>query len=104
MTTLGPRVAGPDRFYDSAPLKPPVLAGDARIRSVHWRHELPPGRKLIAQLCTSRRCIGLDGSRGTSDALAGEPADVPLWFRFRLPAGERTPVQVGAIQLLVDYQ
>ena len=103
-TADGPRVAGAGRFYASAPLQAPAMAAGAAIRSVRWRVALPPGRTLAAELCVDRRCVPVKGSRGASDALAGEPADTPLEFRFRLPRGESTAVQVGAIQLLVDYR
>jgi flagellar protein FlhE len=100
----GPRIAGPDRIYASAPLMPPILAAGARIRSVRWRYALPPGRVPMVRLCVDRHCVPLGAARGSSDALAGWPADAPLDFRFHLPPGARTPVQVGAIQLLVDYR
>jgi flagellar protein FlhE len=103
-TVDGPRVAGAGRDYVSAPLTAPAMAADAKIRSIRWRVALPPGRTVAAELCTDRRCAPVKDVRGASDALAGEPADAPLQFRFRLPPGQRTPVQVGAIQLLVDYR
>ena len=100
----GPRVAGPGRNYASAPLPGPAIAAGATIRRVRWRFALPPGRTLAAELCADRRCVPVKGASGASEALAGQPADAPLQFRFRLPPGERAPVQVGAIQLLVDYR
>lgn len=104
-TLRGPRVAGPDRSYASAPFTPPAIATDARVRRVHWRYALlPPGRELAAELCADRHCVPVAGHRGSSEALAGAAAAAPLEFRFRLPAGERRPVQVGAIELSVDYQ
>lgn len=103
-TVDGPRVAGAGRIYLSAPLTAPAVAAGAEIRSVRWRFALPPGRTLAAELCVDRRCVPVKGARGASEALAGQPAAAPLQFRFRLPPGQRTPVQVGAIQLLVDYR
>ncbi len=103
-TVDGPRVAGAGRIYLSAPLTAPAVATGAEIRSVRWRFALPPGRTLAAELCVDRRCVPVKGARGASEALAGQPAAAPLQFRFRLPPGQRTPVQVGAIQLLVDYR
>jgi len=103
-TVDGPRVAGAGRDYISAPLTGPAIATGAAIRSIRWRFALPPGRTLVAELCADRRCVPVTGARGASEALAGQPADAPLQFRFRLPPGERAPVQVGAIQLLVDYR
>ena len=100
----GPRVAGAGRNYISAPLTGPVVAAGSAIRNVRWRFVLPPGHTLAAELCTDRRCVPVKGARGVSDALAGEPADAPLEFRFCLPPGQRAPVQVGAIQLMVDYR
>ena len=100
----GPRVAGAGRNYISAPLTGPVVAAGSAIRNVRWRFVLPPGHTLAAELCTDRRCVPVKGARGVSDALAGESADAPLEFRFRLPPGQRAPVQVGAIQLMVDYR
>lgn len=97
-------MAGAGRTYASAPLVAPAVAAGAAIRSVRWRFALPPGHTLAAELCVAGRCVPVKGSRGASDALGGQPADAPLQFRFRLPPGERTPVQVGAIQLLVDYR
>lgn len=103
-TVEGPRIAGPDRIYASAPLKPPAQAAGAHIRRLHWRYAVPADRRPIAELCMGRQCVPLNGNRGASDALAGRPADAPLVFRFRLSPGERRPLQVGAIQLLVDYR
>lgn len=103
-TVDGPRVAGAGRIYLSAPLTAPAVAAGAKIRSVRWRFALPPGRTLAAELCVDRRCVPVKGARGASEALAGQPAAAPLQFRFRLPPGQRTPMQVGAIQLLVDYR
>ena len=103
-TVDGPRVAGAGRNYISAPLTGPVVAAGSAIRNVRWRFVLPPGHTLAAELCTDRRCVPVKGARGVSDALAGEPADAPLEFRFCLPPGQRAPVQVGAIQLMVDYR
>lgn len=100
----GPRVAGPDRVYDSVPLVPPAIAKHADIRRVQWRYGLPAGRRLVAELCAGAACIPLRGSRGGSNALAGTSADTPLRFHFRLPAGERRALAVGTIQLLVDYR
>lgn len=103
-TVDGPRVAGAGRDYISAPLAAPAIASGMTIRDVRWRFTLPPGRTLVAELCTDRRCAPVKAARGGSDALAGEPANAPLQFRFRLPPGQHTSVQVGTIQLLVDYQ
>lgn len=103
-TVGGPRVAGAGRNYISTPLTGPVVASGSAIRNVRWGFVLPPGHTLLAELCTARRCVPVKGARGASDALAGEPADAPLEFRFRLPPGRWAPVQVGAIQLLVDYR
>lgn len=103
-TVDGPRVAGAGRIYASAPLTGPAMAAGAAIRSVRWRIALPPGHTLAAELCVHRHCVPVKGGRGVSNALAGEPAAAPLEFRFHLPPGERMPVQVGAIQLLVDYR
>ena len=103
-TVDGPRVAGAGRDYTSAPLIAPGMAAGAAIRSVRWRVALPPGHTLAAELCTDRRCVPVKGARGVSDAFAGQPADAPLEFHFRLPPGQHTPVQVGAIHLLVDYR
>jgi flagellar protein FlhE len=103
-TVDGPRVAGAGRNYISAPLTGPVVASGSAIRNVRWRFVLPPGHTLVAELCTDQRCVPVKGARGVSDALAGEPANAPLELRFRLPLGQRAPVQVGVIQLLVDYR
>ncbi|HEY9111225.1 MAG TPA: flagellar protein FlhE [Rhodanobacteraceae bacterium] len=103
-TVGGPRVAGPGRMYASAPLNPPAPAAGARIRRVHWRYGVPADRRSIAELCAGQHCVPLNGNRGVSDALAGTPAAAPLALRFRLPPGERRSLQVGVIQLLVDYR
>jgi len=100
----GPRVAGAGRNYISAPLTGPVVAAGSAIRNVRWRFVLPPGHTLAAELCTDRRCVPVKGARGVSDALAASPRMRRWEFRFCLPPGQRAPVQVGAIQLMVDYR
>lgn len=103
-TMKGLRVGGPGRAYASRAFTPPALATGARIQRVRWRYALPPGRVLVAVLCAGRRCTRLDGRRGTSRALAGAAADVPLRFHFSLPPGEVRPVRVERLRLSVEYR
>lgn len=97
------RVAGGGQDYTSARLVIPHAPADATLRRVQWQYAVPPGAQVAAQLCAGNECIVLASQRGQSEAFAGVPAATPLQFRFRLPLGVKTPVRVGAIQLVVDY-
>lgn len=101
----GMMVAMSDRQSISQHAAPPPDApvqGGA-INRIQWRFQHPPGQTVNAWLCQPERCTALTGMRGSTQAFAGEPAAVPLHFRFTLPAGKR-PVRVHDMQVIVNYQ
>lgn len=99
----GVRVSLADRETASATLTPPgAVPPGARIQSVAWRYRLPPGAAVRARVCHPAGCRRLATPRGTTRALAGLDASVPLQFRFRLPPGE-TPLRVEGLQLIVNH-
>lgn len=98
----GLRVGGSGRAYTSHLLQPPDLVKTSRIAQVHWQYSLPPGRRLLAWLCAGSRCVRLHGRRGVSRALAGVSGGQALRFRFRLRPGDRKPVSIGSVQVIVD--
>ena len=103
----GVRLFTPGRIVESKPLLPPgAVSAQAQIRHIRWRYRVSPGLpQLEAWLCHSQRCIPLPQARGHSKALAGLPADAPLFFRFRLPKEYRLskPQRVEKLQVIVDY-
>ncbi|AOV97367.1 flagellar protein FlhE [Edwardsiella hoshinae] len=89
-----------------APLPGQVPAG-ARIDDVLWQISLlsPAPTGLTLQLCTTRRCMALDGLSGRALGLSGEPADstlrVVMWV-----AGQGSlypPINVVSQQVIVNY-
>ncbi|SEL75638.1 flagellar protein FlhE [Halomonas daqiaonensis] len=88
----------------SEPLRPGgAQASNQAIHSVVWRYRLPRGSALNVRLCHPAGCIPLPTMHGTTHALAGLPADVPLEFRFSLAEGQR-PVTVGELQVIVNHR
>lgn len=99
------RVVSPDRDSVSAALQPPAsLPPQAAVHSVRWRFTHPLDTPVRAQLCQLGRCIRLTTLRGQSAALAGNPADAPLYFHFRLGPSERRAVLVQGLQTIVNFQ
>lgn len=100
----GPRVAMVDATTRSQPLSPPKgLIGEGRITRVSWRFELPAATSVTARLCHPRRCISLERPQGSTDALAGLDAEVPLTFHFRL-ARPGPAIQTRGLQVIVNYR
>lgn len=101
------RLFTPGRAVASTTSTPPELASGAHIRTLRWRFTVPSGApRLAVWLCHPRRCISLSTPSGRSQGLAGLPADVPLTFRFRLPASSRPakPLRIEGLQVIVDYR
>lgn len=101
------RLFTPGRAVTSTTLTPPELAQGAHIRTLRWRFTAPSGTlRPDAWLCHPRRCIALSTASGQSRGLAGLAADVPLTFRFRLPASSRldAPLRIEGLQVIVDYR
>ncbi|WP_249978995.1 flagellar protein FlhE [Vreelandella olivaria] len=95
-----------DRPISSRPVVAPPGAANvenAVIERVQWRFEAPPAALVNAWLCHPEQCVSLSSMRGTTMALAGKRADLPLHFRFALAPGIR-PVRVQGLQVIVNYQ
>lgn len=95
------RVAVPGRFHSSAELAPPALAG-APTR-IGWRFSSSARPAPDAWLCQRQACVALDTYRGHLPAPATWTAGAPLYFRFRLPAGQDQAVRVTNMQVRVEY-
>lgn len=99
------RLAVAGRFYHSEPALPPPMAAGADIVRVGWRYRLPAGRRVQAWLCQGDQCLPLGSARrGRFLAPPAWRVSRPLRLRFRLPAGERRAVTVGAPRLTVEYR
>ncbi|WP_370548990.1 flagellar protein FlhE [Edwardsiella tarda] len=89
-----------------SPLAGQVPAG-ARIDDVVWQISLlsPAPTGLTLQLCTTRRCMALDGLSGRSLGLRGEPADstlrVVMWVAGK--GAIYPPINVVSQQVIVNY-
>ncbi len=79
----------------------------SQLTDVSWRYELAmDGPVPAAWLCAPSDCVALPMARGSTDALAGLPADTPLSLHLVLP-GEgmlKRPVRGGTAQVFVNYQ
>lgn len=96
-----PRPAVPGRIYRSAIAEIPKQAAGLKIRGVAWQWRA--GASLQAWLCQREHCRKLSGPSGREDLFSGRPADIPLHFRFRLPAGKFRAVDISKLSLVVEY-
>ena len=94
-----------DRASASQNASPPAAANlrTKLLERIQWQFSHPPGALLNAWLCHPEQCVALTGMRGSTTALAGRTAGVPLHFRFALRPGQR-PVRVQGLQMIVNYQ
>ncbi|CAO1658582.1 MULTISPECIES: flagellar protein FlhE [Halomonadaceae] len=101
----GLMVAMSDRASASQNVSPPAAANlrTKQLERIQWQFSHPPGALLNAWLCHPEQCVALTGMRGSTTALAGRTAGVPLHFRFALRPGQR-PVRVQGLQMIVNYQ
>lgn len=101
----GLMVAMSDRASASERATPPagINLQSGQLERIQWRFQYPPGAHLNAWLCHPEQCVALTGMRGSTSALAGQSAEVPLYFRFALRPGQR-PVRVQGLQMIVNYQ
>ena len=101
----GLMVAMSDRASASQNASPPAAANlrKEQLERIQWQFSYPPGALLNAWLCHPEQCVALTGMRGSTTALAGRTAGVPLHFRFALRPGQR-PVRVQGLQMIVNYQ
>ncbi|WP_339882233.1 flagellar protein FlhE [Vreelandella maris] len=101
----GLMVAMSDRASASQNASPPAAANlrTKLLERIQWQFSHPPGALLNAWLCHPEQCVALTGMRGSTTALAGRTAGVPLHFRFALRPGQR-PVRVQGLQMIVNYQ
>lgn len=96
--------------YDSATLSPnnsTPLSGNA-ITRVAWRYDYAGWRprELVVQLCGGGRCVDASSARGQTTAFAGLPVATPFRFNFRIqgPRAARTPLEGGALTLMVNFR
>jgi len=94
-----------------------VVANSAALRApaevkgtmtlIAWRYQTmtPEPAGLTVKLCTSSRCVVLDGPSGTTRALAGISASQPLIFVWEVPGRGRfyPPLRVSSNQVIVNY-
>lgn len=91
----------------SAPLRT-TQAVSGRMTLVAWRYELngPIPAGLQARLCSSSRCVALDGQSGTTTAFSGLPAADSLRFVWEVPGGGRLipSLKIRRNEVIVNYQ
>ncbi|MBE0489542.1 MAG: flagellar protein FlhE [Halomonas sp.] len=93
-----------ERSVASAPMPAPSAVKAGVIEEVRWRYGVPAGKEVQGWLCHPVGCAELASLAGTSRALSGLPATTPLHFRFALAPGQRAAVQVGDLQVIVNYR
>ncbi len=94
-----------ERPVASAPLSPPNpgLARGQVMRQVSWQYRPPAGVEVNASLCHSGGCVRLPAPRGHTVALAGLPADTPLYFEFSLRDRHPRIVTLQGLQVIVNH-
>lgn len=100
------RLALADRVYSSAPLQPASHhdGGRAEVTSVRWRYAVSDPALAAVELCRGSHCIPLPMASGRSAAFTGMGLDQPFHFRARLAPHARRPVQLGELELIVNYR
>ena len=75
---------------------------------VAWRYELigPTPAGLNVRLCSSTRCVEIEGQSGTTRGLTNVAANEPLRFVWQVPGGGALfPVlKVQSNQVIVNYK
>lgn len=78
------------------------------ITLVAWRYELngPIPAGLQARLCSSARCVSLDGQSGTTHAFAQLPAAETLRFIWAVPGSGRLipALRISRVAVIVNYR
>ncbi|RKQ38242.1 flagellar protein FlhE [Enterobacter sp. R1(2018)] len=102
--TLGNRgVAASSRAL--APSQP-VSSGVMTL--VAWRYELngPTPGGLLVRLCSTTRCVPIEGQSGTTRGLTNVAAGEPLRFVWEVPGGGKLfpPLRVQSNQVIVNYR
>ncbi|MCC5882598.1 MAG: flagellar protein FlhE [Halomonas sp.] len=89
----------------SAVLLPPSpeLAQGQVMGRVNWQYQPLAGREVYAWLCHMGGCVPLPGSRGQTEALAGMPADTPLYFQFSLQERGQRAATLQGLQVIVNH-
>jgi flagellar protein FlhE len=95
-----------DRPMSSAALLPPSpeLARGQVIGRVGWQYQPSAGSEVDAWLCHPGDCVRLPGPRGQTEALAGVPADTPLYFQFSLQDRRQRAATLQGLQVIVNHE
>lgn len=103
----GPLLTTPGRVASTPVLHAPAAESvdGERIRRVSWRYEVSDGHQAVrAWLCHPRGCVALASTRGGTRQLEGLPAAGPFVLRFRRDDTASATIQVGRVQLIVNYR
>lgn len=106
-TGTGPALENRGVAASSRPLEPPhAMSGS--ITTVYWRYELtsPAPADLQVRLCTSNRCVPIEGQNGATRGLTNVPAGETLRFIYQVKGQGRIwpTVRVRSNQVMVNYQ
>ncbi|KFC81563.1 flagellar protein FlhE [Buttiauxella agrestis] len=75
---------------------------------VAWRYELigPTPAGLNVRLCSSTRCVEIEGQSGTTRGLTNVAANEPLRFVWQVPGGGALfpALKVQSNQVIVNYK
>lgn len=75
---------------------------------VAWRYELigPTPAGLNVRLCSSTRCVEIEGQSGTTRGLTNVAANEPLRFVWQVPGGGALfpALKVRSNQVIVNYK
>lgn len=100
------RLAVSDRFYQSAPLRAeaPGDSQEQRITSIWWRYSTAPAGVAAVELCRRAQCVPLLTGQGRTEVFAGWSLAEPFYFRAKVPGHVRQSVELGGLQLIINYR
>jgi len=103
----GPSIGVRGNWLMTPAMKAPSSAPGA-ITTVSWRYQLsrPAPSGMIVRLCTTQRCVEIEGGSGSTRGLANIPAEETLHLAFGFQGKGALPpgLRVVSSQVTVNYQ
>ncbi|PIJ50962.1 flagellar protein FlhE [Erwinia sp. OLTSP20] len=105
-SAIGPALDNRGVAAASRPLAPPHrMKGTMTI--IWWRYQLtaPAPADLVVRLCSTTRCVTLEGQRGETRGLTNVPAGETLHFVYLVPGSGRLwpTLRVRSNEVMVNY-
>ena len=103
----GPSIGVRGNWLMTPAMKAPSSAPGA-ITTVSWRYQLsrPAPSGMIVRLCTTQRCVEIEGGSGSTRGLANIPAEETLHLAFGFQGKGALPpgLRVVSSEVTVNYR